>query len=115
MAGLGPRELDLGWTIFMHRFFDDLALQFGLPGLPDFLRRGDVAATYAELTGHTPRDLDWYTAYAAVRHAVIMTRIGMRSAHFGEAEMPADLDDLITHRAALEAMLAGTYWGSVPA
>jgi len=115
MASLAPREVDLGWTIFLHRFFDDLAIQFGLEGLPDFLRRGDVAGTYHELTGHTPRDLDWYTAYAALRHAIIMTRIGMRAARFGEAEMPDDLDELITHRAALEGMLAGTYWDSVPA
>jgi aminoglycoside phosphotransferase (APT) family kinase protein len=114
MASLGPRELDLGWTIFLHRFFDDLARALGLTGMPDFLRRSDVAATYEAITGHGPRDLDWYTAYAAVRHAIIMTRIGMRSAHFGEAEMPDDLDDLVTHRAALEAMLAGTYWESVP-
>ena len=113
MAGLGPREVDLGWTIYLHRFFDDLATQFGLPGLSDFLRRDDLAHRYASLTGHAPRDLDWYTAYAAVRHAIIMTRIGLRSIHFGEAEMPADLDDLVTHRASLEAMLAGTYWGSI--
>lgn len=110
MASLGPREVDLGWTIYLHRFFDDLAVQFGLPGLPDFLRRDDVAHRYEELTGHAPRDLDWYTAYAAVRHAIIMTRIGLRSIHFGEAELPADLDDLVTHRASLQAMLAGTYW-----
>lgn len=114
MASLGPRELDLGWTVFMHRFFDDLAEQLGMAGLPDFLRRRDVATAYAGLTGHEPRDLDWYTAYAAVRHAIIMTRIGMRSAHFGEAEMPGDLDDLVTHRPALEAMLEGAYWESVP-
>jgi aminoglycoside phosphotransferase (APT) family kinase protein len=113
MAGLGPREVDLGWTIYLHRFFDDLATQFGLPGLPDFLRRDDVAHRYDALTGHAPRDLDWYTAYAAVRHAIIMTRIGLRSIHFGEAEMPADLDDLVTHRASLEAMLAGTYWDAI--
>ena len=115
MAGLGPRELDVGWMIYLHRFFDDLARQLGLPGLPDFMRRGDVAATYEELTGSAPRDLDWYTAYAAVRHAIIMTRVGMRQAHFGEAELPADVDELVTHRASLEAMLAGTYWDSVDA
>lgn len=115
MASLAPREVDLGWTIYMHRFFDDLAIQFGLPGLPDLLRRSDVSRAYADLTGHAPRDLDWYTTYAALRHAVIMTRIGMRAAHFGEAELPDDLDELVTHRAALEAMLAGTYWESVPA
>lgn len=115
MASLAPREVDLGWTIYLHRFFDDIALQFGLPGMPDFMRRSHLAGLYHELTGHAPRDLDWYTAYAALRHAVIMTRIGTRSARFGEAEMADDIDDLITHRAALEAMLAGTYWGSVPA
>ena len=113
MASLGPREVDLGWTIYLHRFFDDLAVQFDLPGLPDFLRREDVAHSYETLTGHAPRDLDWYTAYAAVRHAIIMTRIGLRSIHFGEAELPAHLDDLVTHRASLEAMLAGTYWGAI--
>ena len=115
MASVGPRELDLGWTIFLHRFFDDLALQFGLPGLPDVLRRTDVVRAYETRTGHTPRDLDWYTAYAAVRHAIIMTKVGLRSVHFGRAEMPADLDELVTHGPALRAMLAGTYWESVPA
>ncbi|GMU78772.1 MAG: putative phosphotransferase [Acidimicrobiia bacterium] len=114
MATLGPRELDIGWMIFLHRFFDDLARQLDLPGLPDFLRRSEVARVYAELTGHTPGDLDWYTAYAAVRHAIIMTRIGMRQVRFGEAALPDDLDDLVTHRASLEAMLSGTYWDSVP-
>jgi len=110
MATLGPRELDLAWMIFLHRFFEDIAHGAGLPGMPDFLRRDDVAATYEELTGHAPRDLDFYTMYAAVRHAVIMTRIGRRAIHFGEAELPADVDDLITHRAALERMLDGAYW-----
>ena len=85
-----------------------------LAGHQGLLRRDEVAATYAALTGHTPRDLDWYTAYAAVRHAIIMTRVGLRQVHFGEAEMPADLDDLVTHRASLAAMLDGTYWDAVP-
>ena len=110
MAALGPRELDLGWFIFMHRFFEDIAAQMGLPGMPDFLRREEVAATYESLTGHTPRDLDFYTMYAALRHGVVMARVQRRAIHFGQATMPDDLDDLIMHRATLEAMLAGTYW-----
>ena len=114
MAGLGPRELDVAWMIFLHRFFDDLAAQFGRPGLPDFLARDAVVRSYEASTGTTLRDLDWFTTYAAVRHAIIMTRVGVRAAHFGEASVPADLDDLVTHRAALEAMLAGTSWDSVP-
>ena len=110
MATLGPCELDLGWLIFMHRFFQDVVAQFSLPGLPDFLRRDDVARRYEALTGHAPRDLDFYTMYAAVRHGIIMSRIQRRAIHFGEAVQPEDPDDLIAHRATLEAMLDGGYW-----
>ena len=114
MAALGPRELDVGWFVFLHRFFEDIAATFELPGMPGFLRRGDVARTYTTLTGCELRDLDFYTMYAAVRHGIIMARTKLRQVHFGEEEMPADPDDLIMHRAALEAMIEGTYWSSLP-
>lgn len=108
MATLGPPELDLGWLIFMHHFFEGVAAQFNLPGMPDFLRADDVATTYESLTGHTPRDLDFYLLYAALRHGIIMSRIQRRAIHFGEATMPEDPNDLIAHRATIEAMLAAT-------
>ncbi|MBI2705211.1 MAG: phosphotransferase family protein [Actinobacteria bacterium] len=110
MAALGPREIDLAWFFFLHQFFEDIASTFELPGMPHFLRRDDVASTYEELTGYTPRDLDFYTMYAAVRHGIVMARTKLRQVHFGEEEMPADVDDLIMHRAMLESMLDGTYW-----
>lgn len=110
MAAVGPREIDLGWMIFLHRFLDDLAVGAGLPGMPRFMRRDDVAATYESFTGHAPRDLDFYTLYAALRHAIVMSRVARRSVLFGEIEMPADPDDLIMHRTTVEQMLAGTYW-----
>jgi aminoglycoside phosphotransferase (APT) family kinase protein len=113
MASLGPRELDLGWMIFLHRFFEDLARSAGLPGLPDFLRRDDVADAYADLTGYRPADLDFYTAYAALQHAIIMVRIQLRAIAFGQAERPADPDEMIMHRVALAKMLDGTYWTSL--
>ncbi|ALG84016.1 phosphotransferase family protein [Gordonia phthalatica] len=113
MAAVGPRELDLAWTIFLHRFFQDLAELAGMEGLPDFLRREDVAAEYLKQTGHRPTDLDFYTTYAALIHAVIMFRIQCRAIHFGHAQEPADPDEMILHRATLEAMLAGTYWGQI--
>ena len=113
MASLGPRELDLGWMIFLHRFFEDLAQAAGLPGLPDFLSRTDVVETYADVTGYRPGDLDFYTAYAALQHAVVMVRVQLRAIAFGQAEHPADPDDMVMHRAALAAMLDGTYWNSV--
>ena len=114
MAGLATREVDLAWLIFIHRFFEDIATSMDLPGMPHFLRRDEVAGMYESMTGHTPRDLDFHTMYAALRHGVIMSQVQRRAIHFGEAEMPEDVDDLIMHRATLEAMLAGTYWDGVP-
>jgi hypothetical protein len=43
--------------------------------------------------------------YAALRHGIIMSRIQRRAIHFGEATMPEDPNDLITHRAIIEEML----------
>ena len=110
MASLGPRELDLAWLLFLHRFFQDLTESSGLPGLPDFLPTARTCAQYAELTGHTPRDLEFHLLYAALRHAVVMLRIGYRQLHFGEAAAPDDPDALIMHRARLEAMVEGRSW-----
>jgi aminoglycoside phosphotransferase (APT) family kinase protein len=84
-----------------------------MPGLPHFMRLADVAATYESASGHAPRELEWYVMYGALRHAIVMFRIGRRSVHFGEAEMPADTDDLVMHRAMLEAMLDGSYWSRI--
>ncbi|MBH0775249.1 phosphotransferase family protein [Nocardia bovistercoris] len=109
MAALGPRELDIAWMIFIHRFFQDLAARFDQPGLPGFLRRADVAAEYERRSGHMPRDLDFHLVYAALRHAIVMGRITRRMIHFGEAVEPAERDDYVMHRACLEAMLDGTY------
>jgi aminoglycoside phosphotransferase (APT) family kinase protein len=113
MASLGPVEIDLSWMIYLHRVFEDLAVQLGLPGMPGFMRRDDVAATYEQATGRAPRDLDWFTLYAALRHGVIMSRVTQRSILFGEQEMPDDPDDLIMHRTTLQEMLDGTYWSRI--
>ncbi|MFD9887506.1 phosphotransferase family protein [Streptomyces alboflavus] len=110
MACLAPREVDVGWTVYLHRFFQDLTVSFGQPGLPDFLRRERIEERYAELTGHRPRDMDFYTLYAALRHAVVMLRVAYRQVHFGEATVPADPDTLILHHASLAAMVQGSYW-----
>jgi aminoglycoside phosphotransferase (APT) family kinase protein len=109
MAALGPREIDLGWYLFIHRFFQDIAEMAGLPGLPDMACRDEVVATYESLSGHRIRDLDWYLLYAALRHGIVMSQIRRRMIHFGEATVPDDVDDYILHRAAIERMLAGEY------
>lgn len=109
MVATGPRELDLGWMIFMHHFFDDIAVRYGQPGLGPFMNAGDAAAHYELLTGHAPVDLPWYQVYAAVRHAIIMFRITRRSVRFGEREMPADPDEAFMHHATVRAMLDGKF------
>lgn len=110
MAALGPREVDLGWFLAMHAFFEDLAHQFQLPGLPHFLRRADVAATYEARAGHRVRDLPFYETFAALRFAIVMARVHARRVHFGEAEWPVDPDEVIPHRGILGRMLDGA-WG----
>ncbi|MFJ4524332.1 phosphotransferase family protein [Streptomyces sp. NPDC088810] len=109
MAAPAPREVDLGWTIYLHRFFQDLTTGSGQRGLPGLLRRDRVEARYARLTGHTPRDMDFHLLYAALRHAIVMLRIAYRQVHFGEAAVPADPDTLILHHDSLRAMVQGTY------
>ena len=110
MAGVGPRELELIWLVYAHRVFEDFARDFGASSMPDFLRWEDVAATYERLTSYTPRDLRWYGTYAGVQYGIVFLRTGQRSVHFGQNPPPADIDDLVMNRPAIEQMLAGTYW-----
>lgn len=110
MAALAPREVDLGWMIYLHRFFQDLTVSSGQPGLPGFLRRDRIERRYAALTGHTPRDMDFYLLYAALRHAIVMLRVAYRQVHFKEVEAPDNPDRMILHHDSLSAMVHGTYW-----
>lgn len=110
MAALGPREIELAWIIYAHRVFEDFARDFGAGGMPDFLRPDDVATTYEKLSGHAPRDLEWYLTYAGLQYGIVFLRTGQRSVHFGQNPPPAHIDDLVMNRAAIEQMLAGRYW-----
>lgn len=110
MATLAPPELDLGWTIFMHRFFQDLCEELGLAGMPGFLDRDDVVEAYVRAGGREPVDLDWFITYAALRHGTIMVRVMGRLVFFGEREAPEDREEFILHRRSLDRMLEGAYW-----
>ena len=83
--------------------------QHGQHGLPGFLCRERVEARYAELTGRTPRDMDFHILYAALRHAVVMLSVACRQVHFGESAVPADQHSLILHHDSLRAMVQGGY------
>ena len=107
MAALGTRGIDLGWMIFIHDFFQDICRVLEMEGMPGFMRSEDVAASYAEASGVSVPDLEWYEVYAALRHAIVMARVHQRSVHFGESEAPATPDEAVMHRDLLRLMMAG--------
>jgi aminoglycoside phosphotransferase (APT) family kinase protein len=106
MSGLGPPELDVAWLVFAHEVFQALAAALGLDGMPEFLRAEDVCARYEQLTGHTPRDLDFYRGYAGLQWGIVFVRTGCRQAHFGERELPDDPEELIYNRDQLAQLFS---------
>jgi aminoglycoside phosphotransferase (APT) family kinase protein len=109
MAALGPPGIDLGWCIFIHDFFEDITHRVGMPGMPHFMRREDVVATYEKHSGRRLPDVRFFEIYAALRHGIVMTRVHARRVHFEGAEWPEDLDAAIMHREVLEQMLEGKF------
>ena len=112
MAAIGAPGVDVGWMIFMHRFFHDMATRHAMPGLPDFMRADAVAREYEELSGHPVADLEYYEVFAALRFAIISLRTSIRAIAYGHMEHPADREDFVMHRALLETMLDGSYFSS---
>ncbi len=105
MATIGPREVDIAWMVFLHRFFQDLAERFEMPGIPDFMSADAVSAEYERLTGYRPQDLHWYEVYGALRFAIVSVRTSTRGIAYGQMEAPPDPDDLIMFRTLLEDMI----------
>jgi aminoglycoside phosphotransferase (APT) family kinase protein len=109
MCTLAPREVDLAWTLFLHRFFQDIAEMFEMPGIPGMFHRDDVVATYERASGHTVRDFEFFIVFAALRHAIVMSRIKRRMIHFGEDTVPATPDEYVMFHAMLRSIIDGTY------
>ena len=110
MAALGPPEVDLGWTIYLHRFFQDMVEELGMPGLPDVMRLDDVVESYAAAGGRTPSELEPFVFYAALRMGTVMARTEQRRVAFGQSPPPEHPDELVMPRKTLERMLDGSYW-----
>lgn len=105
MVTLGPRELDVAWTIFAHMVFQELAGLATLPGLPEVMREEDVRATYRRLTGVELGDLQWFYAYSGLMWACVFMRTGARRVHFGEVDKPDDVESLFYHAAVLKRLI----------
>ncbi len=110
MATMGPREVDIAWMIFLHNFFDDMAVRFGMTGMGDFMQRDAIMAEYEELSGQPVRNLEWFEVFAALRFAIVSVRTSTRGIAYGTMEKPDDPDDLVMFRNLLEQMLDGSYW-----
>ncbi len=110
MATVGPAEIDIAWMVFLHRFFNDLAEKFEMPGIPDFMDREDVARAYERMTGRIVGPLEWFEVFAALRFAVVSIRTSTRGIAYGTMEQPDDPDDLVMFRTLVEKMLDGSYW-----
>ena len=106
MAMLAPRETDIAWFTFLHQLFEFFAQQFDLGGLPDFLRPEDVHATYERLSGHTPRHMEFYDAFAALRASLPIFRASHRAVVVEGGPIPDDPHELVRGRELLEALIA---------
>ena len=73
MVCLGPPELDLGWWLFMTRYYSE---GIGAPAVPGFPTRAELVERYQQLTGHTVADLHYYEVLAALRLSILMHRAG---------------------------------------
>ena len=103
-VALGPRELDLGWLIFFHDYFQRIARQAtATPGFPTSCGAPTSNAAYADATGHEPRAprlvprLRRAASGADVDPGVAAVRCTSAS-----GQQPDDLNDLVADRPHLE-------------
>jgi aminoglycoside phosphotransferase (APT) family kinase protein len=104
MAGIAPRGVDLGWMAYLHVFFQDVAEQLGLPGLPGFMRLEDLVESYEARTGIRIGDWDFWLVYAGLRYALVMARVHQRQVAFGEVASSDDPEAGVMHREWLARM-----------
>jgi aminoglycoside phosphotransferase (APT) family kinase protein len=88
MASLASPELDLGWWVFFDRYFSE---SIGAPLPSGFPTRDEVLARYEELTGHTPRHVDFYEKFAALRGAIIAHRLTQLMKDSGAISADSDM------------------------
>lgn len=101
-VAVGPRELDLGWLVFFHEYFQRTAERYGYVGAPELFRREEVVAAYQVRTGQAVANFDWYLVYAELRQALTSIRVTARRLHLEHQALPTDHEDLIIDREHLD-------------
>ncbi|MGJ6122358.1 phosphotransferase family protein [Mycolicibacterium sp. Y3] len=85
MVSVAPREVDLGWWLFLMRHHTE---GIGLP-LPDGVpTREETLALYESVSGHTPSHIGYYEVLAATKLSIIMVRAAHMMISMGL--LPAD-------------------------
>jgi aminoglycoside phosphotransferase (APT) family kinase protein len=85
LAALGSPEADLGWFVFIIRYYSDgmgIPLPAGLQSVEQCVR------LYAEYSGHSVVNIDYYEAFAALKMSVLLYRVGRLMIDYGM--LPAD-------------------------
>jgi aminoglycoside phosphotransferase (APT) family kinase protein len=79
MAGLGCREIDLAWWLYTRRFHTEA---IGTPLPEGFPSEEEVLLRYAQLSGYTPKNIDYYVLFAGLRLSIAFVRLAnMMIAH----------------------------------
>lgn len=73
LASIGSPELDLGYFLYALRLWSE---GYGAPAPAGFPDRDAIVGRFAELSGHTPRHLEYYERYAATFGAIAVLRAG---------------------------------------
>ncbi len=72
MVTLADPMMDLGWWLFLDRFFHEAQLATRMEGFPT---REEMAAHYEQVSGRTAHDLEFYEIFAGLRFTVVMMRL----------------------------------------
>jgi aminoglycoside phosphotransferase (APT) family kinase protein len=105
MASGGPPELDIAWLTFFQKFYAGMGARYGVQ-VPAMFGHAETRAIYERLAGEKLGDLTWYEALAGYRFGIIVARMMLRSAAFGQQPAPADPDELVIFKPLLEELVA---------
>jgi aminoglycoside phosphotransferase (APT) family kinase protein len=72
MVTLADPMMDLGWWLFLDRFFHEAQLAPRMEGFPT---REEMVSYYEQVSGRTAHDLDFYEIFAGLRFTVVMMRL----------------------------------------
>ena len=79
MARLGDPMMDLGWGLFLSRFHSE---GNGQPQLPGFPSRDETIASYADRTGRSTENVEYFEVLAGMRFSVILCRLAKQLKHY---------------------------------